>query len=292
MTKREIWVAGEALIDLVPDISGARSAIVGGGPANTAKALARLGANTLFIGGISRDGFGKLIAAQLEESGVDLSKSLISSLPSATATVSLGATKDAVYEFKLADTATFSFDKNWLPLGEPLLLVAGSLSSLIEPGASMLLEWAKGLKVPILFDPNVRPSVLGDMVSYRNSVEKWLKISTIVKLSEDDMNWMYGHEDPQHVLDFGPNLVVLTRGKNGILGTTRDKSIQVQAERVQVADTVGAGDTVGAVIAEAVAKGGLETTINNLHSVLIKAAKAAGITCSRAGANPPWKHEL
>jgi fructokinase len=288
----EIWVAGEALIDLVPDSTGLINPIVGGGPANTAKALAQLGLTTTFIGGISTDDFGGLIWGELEQSDVVLSKVKRSALPTATAMVSLSDSGSASYQFKLGGTATFEFNEEWLPTGSPSVLLLGSLASLIQPGASSLFAWAQNLNAPILFDPNVRPSVNDDQVSYRESVERWLRISEVVKLSEEDISWLFGHTDPSKLLDYGPSLVVMTRGEKGIVGVTKDLEVSVNAERVNVVDTVGAGDTVGAILAEAMASRGLTGLMENLEVVLERAAKASAITCSRAGAKPPTLQEL
>ena len=289
MNESIIWVAGEALIDLVP-IGDSRVPIVGGGPANTAKALARLGINTSFIGGISSDEHGESIAKELDS--VDLSKALRSDLPTALAIVSLNESGSASYEFKLEGTATFDFSRDWLPQGKPEVLHIGTLATLIEPGASELFEWASGHDVPTVFDPNIRPSVLGDRVKYRSAVERWFGISDVIKLSDEDLKWL-GYSGVEGLFEFGVKLVVVTRGSEGISGYTSAGEVSVPGVPVEVVDTVGAGDTVGAVIVEGILRFGLEEVVNEkLFSVLSRAAKAASITCSRAGANPPTLEEL
>ena len=289
MNESTIWVAGEALIDLVP-IGDSRVPIVGGGPANTAKALAKLGINTSFIGGISSDEHGESIAKEL--ASVDLSKALRTDLPTALAIVSLNESGSASYEFKLEGTATFNFSRKWLPQGKPDVLHIGTLATLIEPGASELFEWASGLNVPIVFDPNIRPSVLGDRVKYRSAVERWFAISDVIKMSDEDLKWL-GYSGVEGLFGFGAKLVVVTRGSEGISGYTTAGEVSVPGVRVKVVDTVGAGDTVGAVIVEGIVRFGLEELVNEkLFSVLSRAAKAASITCSRAGANPPKSDEI
>ena len=283
------WVAGEALIDLVP-IGDSRVPIVGGGPANTAKALANLGINASFIGGISSDEYGEGIVKELDS--VDLSKALRSDLPTALAIVTLDESGSASYEFKLEGTATFNFSREWLPQGMPDVLHIGTLATLIEPGASELFEWASGLNVPIVFDPNIRPSVLGDRVKYRSAVERWFGISDVIKISDEDLKWLE-YSSVEGLFDFGAKLVVVTHGSEGISGYTPTGEVSVPGVRVKVVDTVGAGDTVGAVIVEGIVRFGLEELVNEkLFSVLSRAAKAASITCSRAGANPPNLEEL
>ncbi len=296
-----IWVCGEVLIDLLPG-NPDRLAVVGGGPANTAKALARLGHDVEFIDGISTDAYGKSARAELLRDGVGLDLALTSDLPTCTATVSLSSDGSASYEFLINGTATFAFDNSWLPDPErykPEVLQIGTLVTIIEPGATALYEWAVkvGEFAPIVFDPNIRPSVMPDLIKYREEVDKWLKISSVVKFSEDDIAALYPNEDPLGIakscLDKGVQLVVITRGANGLVGVTADGVAEVPGIKVAVVDTVGAGDTVGAIIVEAVIQIGiLNLTGLKLREVLHRAAVAAAITCSRAGAQPPRAFEL
>ena len=296
-----IWVCGEVLIDLLPGTPN-RLAIVGGGPANTAKALSRLGHTVQFIDGISTDKYGQSARAELIRDGVGLDLALTSDLPTCTATVSLSDDGSASYEFLIDGTATFAFDNSWLPDPErlkPEVLQIGTLVTIIEPGASVLFDWAVkvGEFAPIVFDPNIRPSVMPDLVKYRDEVEKWIKISSVVKFSEDDIAALYPNEDPIEIakicLEKGVQLVVITRGADGLVGVTADGVVEVPGVKVTVVDTVGAGDTVGAIIVEAVVQRGiLNLTGPNLKEVLHRAAVAAAITCSRAGAQPPRAFEL
>ena len=296
-----IWVCGEVLIDLLPG-TPERIAIVGGGPANTAKALSRLGHDVEFIDGISTDAYGKSARAELISDGVSLDLALTSDLLTCTATVSLGSDGSASYEFLINGTATFAFDSAWLPDPEkykPEVLQIGTLVTIIEPGASVLYDWAVkvGEFAPIVFDPNIRPSVMPDLIKYRDAVEKWIKISSVVKFSEDDIAALYPNEDPIGIakicIEKGVQLVVITRGANGLVGVTADGVVEVAGIKVAVVDTVGAGDTVGAIIVEAVTKIGiLNLTGSKLREVLHRAAVAAAITCSRAGAQPPRAFEL
>jgi fructokinase len=147
---------------------------------------------------------------------------------------------------------------------------------------------------PIVFDPNVRPSIEGDKDKYRNSVERWIDLASIVKLSEEDLDWLYGDESfVRSWFGRGVSLVVITRGDKGLSALGSDFRVDVPALSVSVVDTVGAGDTIGAVIVEGLVEYGLAgLSGDNLFLVLERAAKAASITCSRAGANPPWKAEL
>ena len=293
---KRAYVAGEALIDLI-NVGGNLSAHVGGGPANTVKALARLGFESFFVGGISNDAYGNLIESELVGSGVDLSAVNRSALPTALARAVIDENGVARYEFELAGTATFAFNSDWLPTDSVDVLHVGSVATLVEPGASELLEWATSLDSVIVFDPNVRPSIQGDKDLYRSSVEKWISISDVVKLSEDDLSWLYGESEEEVVrrwLESGVSLVVITLGAEGLKSYAGSDALTVPGAVVSLADTVGAGDTIGAVLVEGILQYGLDELMNKeiLDTVLKRAVKAAGITCSRAGANPPWKEEL
>jgi len=290
-------VCGEVLIDILPT-----GPVVGGGPANTAKALARLGYEVDFIDGISNDAYGMSARKELNRDGVGLTLTLASDKPTCTATVTLDSKGSASYEFLIDGTATFDFNNSWLPDPErlkPSVLHIGTLVTIIEPGATVLFDWA--LKVgefaPIVFDPNIRPSVMGDRAKYASAVEKWVSISSVVKVSDDDIKWLYPEESLDVVahrwIAAGVNCVVITRGAHGLIGFTAKGMEEVDGIKVDVVDTVGAGDTVGAIVVEAIIKHsvhGLEGQV--LNAVLHKAAIAAAITCSRAGAQPPRTHEL
>jgi fructokinase len=291
---KQVWVAGEALIDLVTS-GGSKTAHVGGGPANTAKALARLGFSSFFVGGISSDEYGSLIESELLESGVDLSLVLRGSKPTALANAVINEKGVASYSFELEGTTTFDFSVDWLPSGDPAVVHVGSVATLVEPGASELLSWVKGLSVPVVFDPNVRPSIMSDKDFYRAAVEKWVSVASVVKLSDEDLHWLYGDNEAGVVkgwLSGGVSVVVVTRGSEGLRGYFGNVVIDVPAVSVDLVDTIGAGDTIGAVVVEGVVKHGLAGLGANLDSVLRRAVLAASITCSRAGANPPWKSEL
>ena len=297
-----IWVCGEVLIDLIPDGSGARVPHVGGGPANTAKALARLGHEVYFIDGISSDKYGQMSRLELLDDEVKLDLALNSDKPTCLAIVSLNESGGASYEFKIDGTATFDFSASWLPdpsRYKPSVLHIGTLVTVIQPSADVLYDWAMQVAefAPIVFDPNVRSVVMNDREKYLAAVERWVAISSVVKVSDDDMAWLYPGQQYADVakrwINDGAALVVVTRGADGLLGFTADGVVEVPGVKVDVADTVGAGDTVGAIVVEAmIEKGILNLTGDTLKAVLHRAAIAAGITCSRKGAQPPYKHEL
>ena len=292
-----IWVCGEVLIDILPS-----GPVVGGGPANTAKALARLGHDVHFIDGISSDAYGQSARTELLRDGVNLDLALASAKPTCTATVTLDAAGAASYEFLIDGTATFDFHSSWLPdpyRYQPQVLHIGTLVTVIEPGASALYDWAMQVAefAHIVFDPNIRPSVQPDRDLYEAAVEKWAALSAVIKVSDDDLAWLFPGQSIDDVanrwISDGVFLVVVTRGANGLVGFTADGRVEVPGVKVDVVDTVGAGDTVGAIVVEAMVTHGLiELRGDLLRSVLTRAAAAAAITCSRQGAQPAYKHEL
>lgn len=292
-----VWVCGEALVDVL-----AGGGVVGGGPANTARALARLGRSVEFIGGVSTDHYGEQISEELRSDGVGLNLSLISEKPTSTAQVTLDEKGGASYLFTIENTATFDFHETWLPDPSRLVIGAlhiGTLATIVEPGSQALYEWAMKIAefAPIVFDPNVRTSYLSDRARYLASVERWISISAVVKASDDDIAWLYPDSNMVSVarnwIQCGVELVVITCGASGLLAVTAEEIIEVPGVEVDVVDTVGAGDTVGAVVVDAI----LEHGILNLRGEVLRnaldcAALAAAITCSRAGAQPPTKMEL
>jgi fructokinase len=297
----QVWVAGEVLIDLIP-YGSERTPIVGGGPANTAKALANLGIDTQFIDGISTDDYGQMAKGELVASGVKLDHVNYSDKPTCLAIVSLSDSGSASYEFVIKNTATFDFTSDWLPNPQserPSLLHIGTLATAIEPGASVLFEWAQSVAkvAPIVFDPNIRPAVIGDRKQYLKQVEQWISISSAVKVSDEDLKWLYPSLEIEQVVNNwlvkGPTLIVVTYGDKGLAGYRMGEKVSVDAVKVAVADTVGAGDTVGAILVEAIVKDGLDTLCGvRLEMMLKRAAKAAAITVSRSGANPPTLKEI
>jgi fructokinase len=294
-------VAGEVLIDLIPEGID-RKTIVGGGPANTAKALSKLGIDTQFIDGISSDQYGQMSKDELVSAGVKLDYVKYSDRPTCLAIVSLSDSGSATYEFVIKNTATFDFNSNWLPNPKserPKLLHIGTLATAIEPGASVLFKWAQSVAkvAPIVFDPNIRPAVISDREQYLGQVERWVAISSAVKVSDEDIRWLYPSIEIDEVvnnwLTKGPSLIVVTYGDKGLTVYRKGELVSVEAVKVKVADTVGAGDTVGAILVEAIVKDGLDSlTGARLETMLKRAAKAAAITVSRVGANPPTSEDL
>jgi fructokinase len=239
---------------------------------------------------------------ELVGSGVKLDYVKYSDKPTCLAIVSISDLGSATYEFVIENTATFDFNSGWLPnpqTDRPSLLHIGTLATIIEPGASVLFDWAQSVAkfAPIVFDPNIRPAVISDREQYLAQVERWVVISSAVKVSDEDIRWLYPSIEIEQVvnnwLTKGPSLAVVTYGDKGLTGYRKNERVSVEAVKVKVVDTVGAGDTVGAILVEAMEKDGLESLTGARLDVMLKrAAKAAAITVSRVGANPPTSEEL
>ncbi|MFJ5632307.1 carbohydrate kinase [Streptomyces goshikiensis] len=289
-----IVVGGEALIDLVPAAAppGALLPRPGGGPYNTALALGRLGARVAFCSRVSADGFGESLLAGLRAAGVDVSLVQRGPEPTTLAVPSLAPDGSAAYRFYVEGTADRLFTlPPALPAGVRALGL-GTCSLVLEPGASayealLRRESRRGLLT--LLDPNIRPALIADPAAYRSRFEGWLPYVSVLKLSEDDAAWLGGRV--RDWLAAGPSAVVLTRGSEGLTVWTREGAEHsVPSRRVTVADTIGAGDTVGAALLHRLA--GHRAGPVDWPGVLAYAAHAAALTCTRPGAEPPYAAEL
>ncbi|MFI9049871.1 carbohydrate kinase [Streptomyces sp. NPDC053427] len=318
-----IVVAGEALIDLVPspqDASGngrlpALLPRRGGGPYNTAVALGRLGSATAFCSRVSTDTFGEALLEGLRADGVDTSLVQRGDEPTTLAVADISPDGSAGYGFYAGGTADRLFA---LPPALPdttRALSLGTCSLVLEPGASAyeaLLRREAGRGVCTALDPNIRPGLIPDADAYRARFRSWLPCLTLLKLSEEDAEWLAdGPDRPDGARDaaaavargwlgHGPAAIVITRGGDGLtVLTPGGGEVGVPGRRVDVVDTIGAGDTVNAALLhrldahdalsrERIAALGPE----DWRDILGFAARAAAVTCSRAGAEPPYAAEL
>jgi fructokinase len=299
-----IVVAGEALIDLVPSEPGALAGLAprrGGGPYNTAVALGRLGSPTAFCSRISRDAFGEALVDGLREAGVDVASVGRGAEPTTLAVASVAANGSAAYSFYVEGTADRLFAApDRLPEGTRAVSF-GTCSLVLEPGASAYEELMRSVSAQGVFtalDPNIRAVLIPDPDAYRARFKSWLPSVSLLKLSEEDAEWLGG--TPREWLASGPSAVVVTRGGDGLTVYTRDGGeYSVPGEPVDVVDTIGAGDTVNAALLHGLAaRDALSATAvadlgaDGWDELLRFAARAAAITCSRAGAEPPYAHEL
>ncbi|MEV5343855.1 carbohydrate kinase [Streptomyces sp. NPDC052676] len=299
-----IVVAGEALIDLVPQGPGALASLrpaLGGGPYNTAVALGRLGSPTAFCSRVSSDAFGEALLDGLRAAGVDVSGVARGAEPTTLAVATIDARGSAAYSFYVDGTADRLFTAPAaLPEGTRAVSF-GTCSLVLEPGASAyeeLMRTAAGQGVFTALDPNIRPGLIPDADAYRARFLTWLPSVTLLKLSEEDARWLGG--SPREWLAAGPSAVVITHGGDGLTVFTRDGAEHsVPGEKVDVVDTIGAGDTVNAALLHGLAaQDALSPAAlvglgaDGWTRLLRFAARAAAITCSRAGAEPPYAHEL
>ncbi|WP_430378663.1 carbohydrate kinase family protein [Streptomyces sp. B1-3] len=299
-----IVVAGEALIDLVPQGRGALASLkpaLGGGPYNTAVALGRLGSPTAFCSRVSLDAFGEALLVGLREAGVDVSAVQRGTEPTTLAVASIDDGGSAAYSFYVDGTADRLFTAPAaLPTGTRAVSF-GTCSLVLEPGASAyeeLLRAAAAQGVFTALDPNIRAGLIPDADAYRARFKSWLPSVSLLKLSEEDALWLGG--TPQEWLAAGPSAVVITHGGDGLSVFTRDgAALPVPGEKVDVVDTIGAGDTVNAALLhglaalDALSPAALAALrVDDWTRLLRFAARAAALTCSRAGAEPPYAAEV
>ncbi|POX39557.1 carbohydrate kinase [Streptomyces sp. Ru73] len=331
-----IVVAGEALIDLVPasaaddehapaspaSPAGTAAAALpslsprrGGGPYNTAVALGRLGSPAAFCSRVSTDAFGASLLDGLGAAGVDTSLVQRGPEPTTLALADISPDGSAGYGFYVEGTADRLFT---LPPALPdgvRALSLGTCSLVLEPGASayealMRREAARGVFTAL--DPNIRAGLIADPDAYRARFRSWLPHVALLKLSEEDARWLAGADGlPEGAaadavagavkewLAAGPAAVVLTRGGDGLTVTTATDEVSVPGERVDVVDTIGAGDTVNAALLHrldahhALSPAALAALdADAWRDILAYAARAAALTCSRPGAEPPYASEL
>ncbi len=326
-------VVGECLVDLAPAATGAPGAgpagtgnvgawarqlvaMPGGGPANIAVGLARLGVTTAFAGRFSREGFGPWLRSYLLANELDLTWSVEADEDATLALVTLDEQGSAAYTFYGPGTADWQWKANELPDLSPTApadlgvsaVHTGSIALTLEPGADVLASWLAGIRagnrVLVSFDPNVRPSLVGDLSTYRARVPGVISSSHIVKASDEDIEVLYpgasASEVAERWLAEGASLVVITAGAQGASAFHRNGSrAQWAPPPIEVVDTIGAGDSFSAGLLAYFAKTGLldpaslaTLSEGHLHDAIAQAVSASALTCTRAGADPPTEQEL
>lgn len=305
-----ILCAGEALIDMLPRETPAGedafSPYPGGAVFNTAIALGRLGVDTSFVCGLSNDFFGQMLVDTLHASKVATDLSVRSDRPTTMAFVRLtnGQASYLFYDEGTALRMQTPDDMPDLPAATNAL-VFGCISLIGEPGAiayESLMTRAAPDNV-IMIDPNIRASFVTDEDSYRARITRMIALSDIIKLSDEDLAWLAPGRDMESyaadLIEAGAAMVCFTEGARGARGITAEHNIFVPAHKVDVVDTVGAGDTFNAGLLASLDQNGhlTKAAVANLSEDALTAAlemgvAAAAITVSRAGANPPWTHEL
>ena len=301
-----ILSCGEALIDMLPRTSAggepAFAPFPGGAVFNTAIALGRLGAPSGFFCGLARDMFGEMLLTALAASKVSTDHAVLADRPCTLAFVRL-VDGQATYAFYDEATAMRMLTPADLPdiAPEVQALFFGGISLVGEPCGSAfqaLMEREAPTRA-IMLDPNIRPSFIADATAYRARIERMIRLADIVKLSDEDLHWVMGEGDigalARDLLQMGPKVVCITEGARGARGVTAAGEVHVAASRVEVADTVGAGDTFNAGVLASLHRSGVLTKdgLAGLDDRALTAAldlgvRAAAVTVSRAGANPPW----
>jgi fructokinase len=301
-----IVIGGEALVDLVDD-HGSPRPVAGGGPFNTAIAFGRLEITVGFLGAISRDAYGQMLADRLVRAGVDTSLVRWSDAPTPHAVVHRQHDGKNEYTFQLSGTSLLDMSPEDMPVlpEEAWAVYVGTLALAVDPPATAyeaLVDREAGRR-QIIFDPNVRPAIFGDAAAYRRRFERLAGVADLVKLSEDDAAWIYPglsvDEVLDVILDFGPRVVAVTRGENGAVAGSAYGAVQVAGIPIIVADTVGAGDSFGAALIVALVENGAfgpEATRVPDETVLARAVSyavaASALTCTRTGAVPPTREEI
>ncbi|WP_458114235.1 carbohydrate kinase [Arthrobacter sp. R1-13] len=308
-SKALVTVIGESLVDIIEDPRRGKAACEthpGGSPLNVAVGCARLGLQTQIVTHFADDAFGQLIAEHLENNGVETIVG--GSQPTSTAVATLDDTGAARYTFAI------SWDINGASV--PILAAAkssmhvhtGSIATILPPGSTSVMGLIEEARhhATISFDPNCRPAISPDRAIARKQAEGFVASSDIVKASDEDLRWLYPdrtlEESMNAWLALGPALVALTRGADGPVLLSQSGRVDITGDKVAVADTVGAGDSFmatlisGLVQLNALGAAARERlhgiTQDQLHALARYANEAAGITCSRPGADPPGLADL
>jgi fructokinase len=293
-----VLVVGESLIDIVQRPDGSTVEHAGGSAANVAVALARLGRSVQFWTAYADDPRGAVLARHLNQSAVAVAGDPWSLDRTATALATIAAD----------GSASYSFDIEWrlnpLPDVAPRAVHTCSIGAVTPPGADDVRRLLERLRpaATVTYDVNARPAVTGDGPELVRAVEDVAALADLVKASDEDLAALYPEYTLEQAVDrllgLGPGAVVVTRGRHGATWFGTGGRVEAPAADVDVADTIGAGDTFGAAIIDALWEldalggrlAGLET--GDVEGVLRHAARAAAVTVSRPGADPPYRHEL
>lgn len=299
----DVLVIGEALIDIVNPLEGEVTEHVGGSPANVAIGLARLGHSTALASWFGSDCRGERIREHLIGEEVAVTPGSTGAARTPTATAHLDARGAATYEFDL----DWQLDEGVTP--QPGVHIhIGSFAVTLEPGGSHVQELVRAAhdRSTISYDPNARPSIMGSAEKVTDTIEAMVRLSDVVKASDEDVAWLYG-ESPETALrrwmEWGPRVVMITLGPDGVLVGVDDEVAHFPTTDVRVVDTVGAGDSFMSGILSGMLDagylGGTEARdrlasvrLADLVGIVRRAQECSNVTVSRAGANPPRREEL
>ncbi len=306
MGEERALVIGEALVDAVVRADGSTDRHPGGSPANVALGLARLGRRADLLTWLGEDSDGALVRRHLEASGVRVLSGLTGPNHTSAATAHLDAAGVATYVFDLEWDLPSRYEEDAEP---PVVVHTGSIAALLAPGGARVeTELGRHRATSTLtYDPNLRPSIIGPADANRHVIERIVAAVDVVKVSDEDLAWLYPDETPAQVAErwaqAGPALVVVTLGGEGALACTcAGLQLTVPAESVTVADTVGAGDSFMGGLIDGLWSAGLLGADRRaalrtadaavVERILRRCARIAAITVSRPGANPPTSAEL
>jgi fructokinase len=300
-----ILVGGEALYDMVVDGSDNLRGHPGGAAFTTARTIGRLRQPVVYLGRLSTDRFGTTLERMLAADGVRLDAVVRTEEPTTLALAEIDETGSAKYRFYERATSAPGLTPEvalaTLPPAVGILHV-GTLGLTLEPMATALEAVVEELsgKALVAVDPNIRPWVIADGESYRRRLRRVLGHTDVVKVSEEDLAWLEPQRTPtvaaRSLLDLGPQVVLLTRGGDGAVAVTTDGETPVAAPAVTVIDTIGAGDSFGGGFLAWWRSQGLGRAELADNDLVVEATRFAALvaaqTCARAGASPPFLHEL
>lgn len=301
-------VVGEALIDLVVDRAGGVDPWPGGGPFNTARTIARLGQPAVFLGRLAADGFGALLRDRLDADGVTLGVPEPSSAPTTLAVADVDPAGIARYGFYLTGTSAADLDHQALATaldalradGRPLTaLHVGTLGLVMEPIASAVERLITADLPPdvlVMADPNCRAGAITDREAYLARLDRILRRTDVIKASMEDLAYLLPDAPPRAaaaaLLERGPALVLVTDGPRPARAYLPGQEITAEVPVVEVVDTIGAGDAFGgAFLAWWTANGLARADLSQagvVTAALAVATEVSALTCTRAGADPPW----
>lgn len=296
-----ISVIGEALIDLVITADGAVEAKLGGAPFNTARACGRLGADVRFVGALSVDRFGSMLAEQLGADGVDLAHAARVDLPTTLAAAELDDSGAATYRFYIDGTSAPALDDIAAHAVAADVVFTGGLGLVLEPMAATVESAIRDAAEQfVVVDVNCRPLVVPDRETYVGRVERVLAHTDVLKVSDEDLEYLRPGSDPlvaaEAMLALGPSAVLVTRGGDGVHVATGSGSTVVPVDPVDVVDTIGAGDSFGAGFLAWWVGAGFgradAADLDRLVAAVRAGNRVAGVVVTRRGADPPWRHEL
>lgn len=304
MSAPTILVGGESLIDLIVRPDGSVSAHPGGGPYNAARTIARLGGRCAYLGVLSADRFGARLRSALAADGVLLDAVVATDLPTTLAVAELDERGAASYRFHLDHTSAPSLTEAQVRVPDGVVAFhVGTLGLVLEPTAATLERVATDLAARgalVFVDPNCRPAVMRDADAYRARLARVLAGAHVVKVSDEDLAWLRpgtpALDAARSLLHAGPRVVLLTAGGDAVHVMRASGDTTIAVAKVDVVDTVGAGDAFGGAFVTWWVERGLGVPDLADAGALADAARfavtVAGITCTRAGADPPWRREL